>query len=209
LAEAPARADVAAQPQPAPFHTLNVRGEPFRGGARARVAIVEFSDFNCSHCAQFETNVYPRLDETYLRTGRVKYLFRDLPDRLDADALAKAEAARCAGEQGKFWEMHDRLFADPLPFGGENAARHVAALGIDAGKFDACLQSHRYREPIRRSAAMAARMEIHGTPAFLVGTVDESGDVVQSTRIFMGAESFESFRGELDALLEAASKPKK
>ena len=209
LQETQGRGEVAAHPEPPPFFTLNVRGEPFRGGTNARVAVVAFSDFHCSFCSQFEKETFPRIDERYVRTGRIKYLFRDLPDRADADALAKAEAARCAGEQGRFWEMHDQLFADPLQFAGENVARHLGKLGIDAPRFAACLDSHRYREPIRRSTAIASRMGIHGTPAFLVGTIDASGDVIQSVKVFTGAESFETFRALLDGMLQPSAKAEK
>lgn len=210
LQAVPARSEVAAVPDPARFFTLNIRGEPVRGGAGAKVALVVFSDFNCSHCAAFEKDTLPRIDERYLKTGRVKLVFRDLPDRADADALVKAEAARCAGEQGRFWEMHDRLFADPMPFAGEVAGRHLQALDLDTARFNACLDGHRYREAIRRSALIAGRMDIHGTPSFLVGTVDAGGDVIRSTKVFTGAESFEEFRAVLDeALAAAAAEPKR
>lgn len=209
LREGPGRSEVAAQPEPPAFFTLNVQGEPFRGGTNARVAVVAFSDFNCSFCARFEKEIYPKIDERYVRSGRIRYLFRDLPDRADADSITKAEAARCAGEQGKFWEMHDQLFADPLPFADETARRHIRTLGIGGADFQACLESHRYLEPIRRSSAMAGRMGIHGTPAFLVGTLDATGNVIRSVRIFTGAESFETFRALLDDLLEPAEKAAK
>src|SRR5260221_459521 len=90
------------RPRSAPVH-----GEPFRSDAHARVAIIEYSDFECPLCRQFARDVYPLIDAAYIHSGKVKYFFRDLPLPMHPHALPAARAARCAGEQGKFWEMHD------------------------------------------------------------------------------------------------------
>ncbi len=199
------RKDVVPAEEPKPFVTLNVRGEPFRGSTNAHVAVVVFSDFNCSHCAEFEREVYPKLEEQYLRTGKVRLLFRDLPDRNDADALAKSEAARCAGEQGRFWDMHDLLYLDQSPYSAESSAKWISAIGIEAEPFRACMESHRYRDPIRRSLALADRMGIRGTPTFLIGTCDDSGIVIRSEEIFTGVEPIKKFQAVLDRLLKPTS----
>lgn len=199
------RKDVVPAEEPKPFVTLNVRGEPFRGSTNARVAVVVFSDFNCSHCAEFEREVYPRLEEQYLRTGKVRLLFRDLPDRNDADAMAKSEAARCAGEQGRFWDMHDVLYLDHSPYSAESSAKWISAIGIEAEPFRACMESHRYRDPIRRSIALADRMGIRGTPTFLIGTCDDSGMVIRSEEVFTGVEPIKKFQAILDRLLKPKS----
>ena len=99
LEERAARVDtpVAARPQEA--ITLNVFGEPFKGSAGARVAILEYSDFDCSFCAKYATEIYPLIDHAYIQSGQVKYYFRDLPGPEHLNALFKARVARCAGEQ--------------------------------------------------------------------------------------------------------------
>ena len=91
--------------------SANVHGEPFRGTNSARVAIIEYSDFDCSFCGRYARNVFPRIESDYIQTGKIKYFFRDLPEPVDTNAWFKARAARCAGDQGKFWQMHDLLFA--------------------------------------------------------------------------------------------------
>lgn len=201
------RKEVEASPDPKPFVTLNVRGEPVRGSTNARVAVVVFSDFNCSHCAAFEREVFPKLEETYLRTGKVRLLFRELPDPNDKDSFAKSEAARCAGEQGHFWEMHDLLFRDPSSMTPESLAQWIASLGIEAEPFRACLSSHRYQEPIRRSIGLSTRMGIRGTPTFLIGSCDASGMVIRSEEIFTGVEPFGKFQAILDRLLQSQVAP--
>lgn len=183
--------------------TLNVHGEPFRGSDSARFAIIEYSDFNCSFCARYVTNIYPALERDYIRTGKVRYLFHDLPDRLDPDSLEKARVARCAGLQGKFWEMHDRLFARPLPVldHPEVLEEHALVVGLDAIQLKSCLQNPRLTPFIERIAADARGYGIEGTPAFLVGRLSETGDAVWATKVIVGAESYEALKQELDEVV--------
>jgi protein-disulfide isomerase len=202
LKEPPARVDAPTAARPPEPLTLNVFGEPFRGFASARVAILEFSDFDCSYCATYTRDIYPLLDHAYIQAGKVKYFFRDLPGPEHPNALFKARVARCAGEQEKFWEAHDQLFKDQRPFDGPGLTAFSNALGLDQASFNTCIRSDRYLEAIRRSAGGASRMRINGTPAFLIGTLSEDGSVLKATKIFLGTESFQTFRTVLDELLQ-------
>ncbi|WP_243304488.1 DsbA family protein [Geothrix oryzisoli] len=185
--------------------SVNVFREPFKGASGARVAILEYSDFDCPYCARYATQVFPRLDADYVRTGKVKYFFRDLPLPVHPDAQFKARIARCAGEQGKFWEAHDRLFADQRPFDPAALAKLVRDLGLDAAAFNASLEGGKYAENIRLSVASAERMQIQGAPAFLFGTLNAEGQVLSVTKVVLGAESYESFKETLDALLASSA----
>jgi len=185
--------------------TLNVFGEPFKGSAGARVAILEYSDFDCTFCARYATEIFPLIDQAYIQAGSVKYFFRDLPNPDHLNALFKARVARCAGEQQQFWGAHDRLFRDQRPFDSPGMLAFMEALGLDRERFNACITSDRYLEAIQRSAQGAARMRILGTPAFLIGTLSEDGRVLQAEKVFFGAESFQAFRSVLDELLKPAA----
>ena len=200
---------VAAIPEAPPVISQNIRGEPFRGSAEARVAILEYSDFNCSFCNRFATNVYPQLERDYIRTGKVKYLFRDLPDKLDPDSLVKAQAARCAGEQDRFWEAHDRFFANPAPLLKNSGAteQFAQALHLDVEKVQQCLQSGRYAGPIARITADAKRFGLHGTPSFLIGRLSENGEVIWATKIVHGADTYEDFRANLTEFFPSTPGP--
>ena len=206
LQEKSGRPDYAAKPARPEVISLNVHGEPFRGNHLARVAIIEYSDFDCTFCVKYAREIYPHLDEEYIQPGKGKYFFRDLPAPEHPNALGKAHAARCAGEQGKFWEMHDRLFAEQPAPAGQDPMSHAQALGLDAGKFSECLSGDRYAENIRRSTVGAGRMGLNGTPAFLIGTVSEDGDFVRATKVFLGAVSYDSFKAMLDELLASPAK---
>jgi protein-disulfide isomerase len=207
LKEQPARSESAAIPKAPELITVNLSGEPFKGSPFARVAILEYSDFDCSYCATYATKIYPLLDHAYMQAGKVKYFFRDMPAPEHLNAMFKARVARCAGDQDKFWEAHDRLFKDQSPFDAPALARFAQELGLDAPQFNACLSSDRYLDAINRSSITAARMRIRGTPAFIVGILSEDGTILRSTKVVMGAESFESFRTLLDDLLRPAAKP--
>jgi protein-disulfide isomerase len=181
---------------------VNVFGEPFKGSPSARVAILEYSDFDCSYCAKYATELYPLIDHAYIKAGQVKYFFRDYPGPEHPGALFKAKVARCAGDQERFWEAHDLLFRNQKPLDGPGMAQFIRELGLEESRFQACLTSNRYIEAIQRSADGAARMRLNGTPAFLIGTLSEDGSLLKATKVFLGAESFQAFREVLDALLK-------
>ena len=192
----------AARPQE--VFTVNVFGEPFKGDPSARVAILEYSDFDCSYCAKYATEIYPLIDHAYIKAGTVKYFFRDLPLPEHPSALFKARLARCAGDQERFWEAHDRLFRDQKPFDAAVMAQFIQELKLDEAAFKACISSDRYIDAIQRSANGAARMRINGTPAFIIGALSQDGGILQAVKVFLGADSFEAFRNTLDGLLKPA-----
>lgn len=202
LKEQSTRKETSAMPKPVELITVNVSGEPFKGSVLARVAILEYSDFDCSYCATYATQIYPLLDHAYIQAGTVKYFFRDMPGRDHLNAMFKARVARCAGDQDKFWEAHDALFKDQRPFDASSLAAFAKNLGLDGTAFNSCISSDAYLDAINRSAMSAARMRIQGTPAFVIGTLSEDGTVLSSTKVMMGAESFQAFRTILDDLLK-------
>ncbi len=192
-----------APPPPAKLITLNLEGEPFRGASNAAVAIVEYSDFTCPFCAKYVREVYPRIESEYLKPGKAKYFFRDLPVPGHTNALTVASAARCAAEQGKFWEMHDLLFAAQEALGSADLTAYAQGLGLDGAQFKQCLASRKYEQVIRRVALGADRLGLHGTPVFLIGTTAEDGTIVRATKVLLGGSDFEGLKAALDEVLAA------
>jgi len=204
LQERASRTEVPAARMPPPTVSLNVHGEPFKGSALARVAILEYSDFDCTYCAKYATDIYPLLDQAYIQAGTVKYFFRDLPGPEHPNALFKARLARCAGDQDHFWEAHDRLFRDQRPLDGPGLTQFATDLGLDESALKACISGDNHLDAIQRSARLASGMRINGTPAFLIGTLSEDGSVLRAAKVVLGAESFQAFRTVLDELLKPA-----
>ena len=207
LASPPARVEQAARPSGPTV--LNVRGEPFKGEKTAPLAIVEYSDFECSHCAQFATEIFPEIDRQYIATGKLRFYFRDLPEPGNAESLLKARVARCAGDQGKFWPMHDYFFAKHPVLIGSKLEHEAAVAGLDSVKLAACLQEDKYSLMIQRSATGASRMGFRGTPTFVIGKLTAGGDILSVSQVLLGSESIQQFKEILDALLTEAATEKK
>ena len=170
------------------------------GESTARVAIIEYADFECPYCGEYERKTFPQILSDYIATGKVKYFYRDLPLPGNPRALPAARAARCAGEQGKYWEMHDSLFAKQNALSAPAFLDRAQTLGLDTAKFTECLSSEKYTADIQKSVSEALKMGIDGTPTFFLGVVEPSGDVTIENR-FKGTAPFDVFKTEIDALL--------
>lgn len=150
----------------------------------------------------------PQLDKEYISTGKVKYVFRDLPlEAIHPHAFKAAVAANCADEQGKYWEMHDRLFASQRQLDPAGLAAIAQGLGLDQAKFAACLESDRYDAEIRQDMADAEAANIGGTPYFVIGLVNPQNPRdpnVRVVRTITGAAPYTTFKAALDAALASA-----
>ncbi|HYJ46754.1 MAG TPA: DsbA family protein [Pyrinomonadaceae bacterium] len=200
-------AAAAAAPRPPANPTLNVSNEPFKGDKGARLAIIEYSDFQCPFCGSYSRDTFPQINENYIKTGKVRYIFRDFPlQGMHPFALQAAEAARCAGDQSKFWEMHDRLFANQRALSARDLSQSAQSLELDMAKFNQCLMDGKYRNGIRQSVAEGERLGVEGTPTFLIGVVGPDGQQVKVIRTLVGAMAYDNFRAVLEGLLNAQGK---
>jgi protein-disulfide isomerase len=176
---------------PPPRVAVDVAGAPTRGPADAPVTIVEFSEFQCPFCRR----VLPALREVEDRyRGRVRLVFRHFPLARHKDAPKAAEAAECARDQGRFWEMHDRLFANAERLGVDDLKRHARAVGLDGPAFDACLDSGRNEGRWRRDLADAESYGASGTPMFFV-----------NGRLVSGAQPFAVFARVIEEELKGTA----
>jgi len=153
--------------EPAAFRAeVGVEGAPFRGPAAAPVTIVTFSDFHCAFCKR----VVPTLTQILSRYGeKVKLVYRDLPmDGLHPQARNAAEAARCAHDQGKFWEYHDALFANAPKASPEQLKTYAQQVGLELPSFERCLASGTHAATVQKSVDEAIRLGVTGTPAFFI-----------------------------------------
>ena len=174
--------------------------EQTRGHANAPVTIVEFTDYQCPYCRRFQAETWPRLKHDYLDTGRVRFIVRDLPLSFHASARPAAEAAHCAGEQGRFWPMHDVLLAGKTQLDLPSLMQQAQAMGLDVVRFRDCVTANKYDASIARNVATATALGLRGTPSFIVGRM--SHGVLEGIPVF-GALPYQEFANVIDAVLAA------
>jgi protein-disulfide isomerase len=198
-------ARAAARPTPdLPTKAVSLDGATLRGNARAQLAILMYSDFQCPYCAKFADTTFRQLDDEYIGKGRVLFAFRHLPlTAIHPLALPAATAATCAGRQGKFWEMHDRLFANAKQLANTSWRSFAQELNLDAGRFDQCVTGEG-PAGVSKDIELADALQVTGTPTFFIGTIDSPGTVTVTHR-FSGGQPLSRFRSVLDPLLVKAA----
>ncbi|MDZ7778697.1 MAG: DsbA family protein [Gemmatimonadota bacterium] len=149
------------------------------GDEDAPVTIVEFGDYQCPGCGSFATNVKPQIQLQLVDQGLAKFVFYDFPlVQVHPHAFLAARAARCAGEQGSYWDYHDLLFQMQPRWSGEANAigsfrDYAESVGLDEGEFNACLQSDRYADVVTANMELGAQLGVSGTPTVMVNADDQ------------------------------------
>jgi protein-disulfide isomerase len=173
---------------------IDLSGAPMAGSPSAVVTLVEFSDYECPFCIRHFQQTMPEVSENYIKTGRIRYAFRDFPvDQLHPEAIRAHEAAHCAGEQSKFWDLHTKLFTAPGTHTPQNLEARAGEAGLDLTAYRACIASGRTTASIRANAAEAIDLGASGTPAFFVGVLDRATNQVKVTQAITGAQPFSVF----------------
>lgn len=184
---------------------MDLAGAPALGSASAKVALVEFSDYECPYCIRHFQQTMPRLNDAYIKTGKIRYVFRDNPiDQLHPQSIRAHEAAHCAGEQGKYWTMHPRLFGPPGSHTPDRLLAIAAETGMDMDAFGKCIDSRRSDEAIDKTRQTAAAFGADGTPTFFIGLRDPASDSVSVVKGLSGAMPYDDFAAALDSALARA-----
>lgn len=170
------------------------------GNADAPVTLVEFSDYQCPFCGKFYRDSLPKIVEDYIDTGKVRYYFRHYPLRFHRQAHLAAQATECAGEDGKFWEMHNKLFDNQRNISKESITKFALELGLKEEPFSACLEEERYKSKVDKDLNDGMKVGIRGTPGFFIGRTGD-GDEVEG-KVHSGAQPFSFFKKEIEELLE-------
>jgi len=177
-----------------------VADAPVLGRPDAPVTLVEFSDYQCPFCQRFYSSTLSVIKRDYIDTGKVRYVFRDYPlDRIHPQARKAAVAAHCAGDQGKYWEMHDLLFQNQQALDLPQLSDYARRLGLDGATFDACLGSDKHAARINKDVADGTAAGVQGTPEFVVAKTSP-GDSVEGMPV-RGAQPLDVFRQLIDQLL--------
>ena len=161
-----------------------------KGDPKAPVTIIEWSDYECPFCGRFYTETFGQIDEQYIKKGKVKLVYRDFPLSFHQQAQKAAEAAECAGEQGKYYEMHNLLFEQGVQGGVPGFKGFARQLGLNQAEFDSCLDSGKMASEIQKDMADGGRVGIQGTPGFIV-----------NGQLISGAQPFSVFQQAIEAAL--------
>jgi len=186
---------------------IDLAGISFLGDPDAPVTLIEFTDYQCPYCRRHAQQTLPRLRERYVETGQLRYGIREFPiERLHPDAARLSRAALCAGEQGRYWEMHERLMTSPQQATRRSVAPAVQALGLDESDFSACMEGERLDTAIRGDIAAGFHLGVRATPFFAIGRTGQDGATRLSiASTLTGARPFESFVVWIDPLVAPAA----
>jgi len=173
---------------------VSIDDDPILGNKNAPVAIIEFSDFQCPFCRAFWEESLPQIKKEFIDTGKAKLIYRDYPLSFHSMAMPSAQAAECADEQGKFWEMHDKIFGEQDKLGQGTVTYAVqdikgwaAEIGLNASKFNNCLDSGKYKTEVDKDFADGTAAGVTGTPSIFI-----------NGRLIVGAQPFASFKAIIE-----------
>lgn len=173
------------------------------GNPDAPITITEYSDFQCPYCRIFFENTESLLMQQYVEPGTVYFVYKSVGDFIGAESKTAAEAAYCAGDQGKFWEMHDVIFTNQT---GENVGafdrRRLDAfaelISLDETAYADCMDSGKYEDLVNQDKNDATAAQIQATPSFII-SYEVNGET--QTRVIQGAQSIDVFAQEIEAAL--------
>jgi len=202
-APVPQPAQSPSQPSTPSVFQVSLDDDPVKGNPNAPVTVVEFSDFQCPFCSRFFTQTLPVLEENYIKTGKIKLVYKDFPlDTLHPNARPAHIAAECADEQGKFWDYHDVLFENQSQWNRLSSAdlssqltQYATSMGLNSASFDSCLSSPSIADEVNADFLQAAQYGATGTPTFFIG--NEKNGFIK----LVGAQPYAAFQAVIDAQL--------
>ena len=187
------------RPSPALTSPLLLRGEPALGGASAPLTIVEFSDFECSYCRRFHEKVFPQLKSEYIDTGLVRFVHKDLPLPFHLHALPAAAAARCAGEQNRYWDLYSGIFQQQNCLGCKGVLAIAAEEELNTTALKACMERESTLAVINANRSEASLHNISATPTFVIGPTQSNGSL--DGQVIEGALPWDTFKSSIDEAL--------
>lgn len=178
---------------------------PAKGSDKAPLVLVEFSDYQCSFCARHTKKTYPELYKKYIKTGKLRYVVMDKPLPMHNMADEAAEAAHCANEQGKFWEIHKEMMANPDTINDLNSL--ASSLGLEIKKFKNCMETKKYAPKVASNISLSNKLNIFAAPGFVIASSDPGNpQKVKGINFIAGAVPFAIFQKGIDEALAGLKK---
>jgi protein-disulfide isomerase len=183
---------------------VRIGDRPTLGSSLAKVALVEFSDFQCPFCGEYARQTFGRILDEYVKNGRIRYVARSFPLR-ESHPLAEgaAEAALCANEQGRYWEIHEWFFKHQQRLDRASIREDAKVIGLDSAAFERCLETGRYVPMIAKDVEEGQDLGIRGTPSFFLGYADANDpNEIRAIKSLSGALPFRAFQTLIEELLK-------
>lgn len=179
---------------------FEITGNQVMGNASARLIIVQFSDYSCSHCSFHTRETLPDIQKHYIDTGKLRYAVIDYPLLSDLPSVAAAEAVHCASDQGKFWEMHEEIMFNQTRMSDINGL--ASSINLDMPDFRVCMEIKKYADRVIKNVALAEKLHIPTVPGFILGKVDpENPEKVKGITYIRGAKPFAIFQEAIEKAL--------
>lgn len=188
-------------PQKPTTATVGIQGDPVMGSSSAPVTIVEFSDFECPYCKRFHDETLPKLKQHYINKGLVRLIHKDLPLPFHQHARLAATAARCAIEDGKYWQAYEALFDQQNCLDCKGPIAVAATTGINQDRLTSCIEEKRKEQDLNINNSEAELNDIRATPTFIIGPTSTR---LHSGRIIEGAIPWERFQPIIEEALSNA-----
>jgi len=200
--QAPAQAQAPSAPAPEAQTMVSIDGGITKGDKSAKLTLVEFTDFQCPFCARHMKETMPQIENEYIKTGKVRYVLRDFPlESIHPQAFKGHEAANCAAEQNKYWEMHEKLFSNQRAMTPKEITEYAKGMGLDMAKFQSCFDGGKYTVKVRKDLNDAQKYGVTGTPTFFIGLTDSKDNEIKAVRKIVGAQNYAAFKDAFDTLL--------
>ena len=187
------------RPSPALTSPLLLEGEPALGNASAPITIVKFSDFECSYCRRFHEIVFPQLKSQYIDTGLVRFVHKDLPLTHHTHALQAAAAARCAGEQDRYWDLYSGLLKQQNCLDCKGVLAIAAEEELNTTALQACMERGSTLAVINANRSEASLHNISATPTFVIGPTQSNSRL--NGQVIEGALPWDTFKSTIDAVI--------
>jgi protein-disulfide isomerase len=179
---------------------FELAGNPIMGSDKAKLTLIEFTDYQCPYCRRYVRDTFPQISKQYIDTGMIRYAVIDNPLPIHKLAGKAAEASHCASDQGKFWEIHELMMSKPDSI--EDLSSYAAALHLDISQFENCLKTNKYQEEIGKDTSLSQKLGINGVPFFVVASMDPKNPTkAKGISVIRGAMPLASFQTELESAL--------
>ncbi len=178
--------------------------DSYMGDKSAPVKMIEFSDYQCPFCRTFWKETFPSIKRDYIDTGKVVFIYRDFPLSFHPAAHISAQSAQCAGDQGKYWEMQDKIFGEQdkkgsgtIQYGATDLKKWAQEIGLDMNKFNQCLDSEKFKAEVDKDLADGSKAGVNGTPSSFV-----------NGQLIVGAQPYPAFKVIIDEELKKVGSKK-